>query len=71
MQVYAKRCPVEGCGKDIEGTSETQVQYNLKLHLDKHRRDSEKFAALGVASAEAAEGRQAAGAAHHGPKGDK
>jgi hypothetical protein len=38
MQVYAKECPERGCGRIIEGTSPTQIEYNLDLHLGKHRK---------------------------------
>ena len=34
---YSKKCPK--CNKDIKGYSKSQVEYNLKLHLDKHKRE--------------------------------
>lgn len=33
---YSKDCPE--CKKAIKGFSESQVEYNLKLHLEKHRK---------------------------------
>ena len=33
---YFVDCPI--CKKEIKGTSKSQVEYNLKLHIDKHKR---------------------------------
>lgn len=30
------------CGDEIKGTSESQVLYNLKLHLEKHDKEDKK-----------------------------
>lgn len=35
---YSKKCPK--CNKDIKGFSESQVGYNLKLHIEKHEREN-------------------------------
>jgi hypothetical protein len=37
---YFSNCPI--CNKEIKGTSISQAEYNLKLHLDKHKRKGEK-----------------------------
>ena len=34
---YFLNCPV--CDEELKGTSSSQVEYNLKLHLDKHKRE--------------------------------
>lgn len=34
IKQYSKNCPK--CKKEIKGYSESQVDYNLKLHLETH-----------------------------------
>jgi len=36
-KVYFVSCPI--CKKEIKGTSVSQVEYNLKLHLEKHKKE--------------------------------
>ena len=38
--VYFIYCPI--CEKEIKGTSVSQVEYNLKLHLEKHEKEKAK-----------------------------
>ncbi len=33
VEYFEKKCPK--CGKQIKGTSESQVKYNLRLHKEK------------------------------------
>ncbi len=37
---YYVYCPI--CNKEIKGTNASQVSYNLKIHLDKHKRKNER-----------------------------
>ena len=37
IKTYSKQCPK--CKKEIKGYSESQVEYNLKLHLDSHNKE--------------------------------
>jgi hypothetical protein len=39
MKFYKKKCEI--CKKIIQGLSESNVVYNLRLHLDKHKREEE------------------------------
>jgi len=38
---YYIYCPI--CNKEIKGTKPTQVDYNLKLHLDKHKKQKNEL----------------------------
>ena len=33
-------CPL--CKKELKGTSNSQLEYNLKLHLEKHEKEKKK-----------------------------
>ena len=41
---YYIYCPI--CEKEIKGNGPTHVEFNLKLHIDKHERKKEKWFAL-------------------------
>ena len=40
IKQYSKPCPE--CNKEIKGFSESQVDFNLKLHLEAHKRNKSK-----------------------------
>lgn len=37
---YYVNCPL--CGNELKATSATQMDYNIRLHLEKHEKDSNK-----------------------------
>lgn len=39
-KIFYTYCPI--CNKEIKGTKQSQVEYNLKLHLDSHRKKEVK-----------------------------
>jgi hypothetical protein len=40
VKVYSKECSI--CNKEIEGYSESQVDYNMSLHHNKHKSEDNK-----------------------------
>ena len=42
VEYWVETCPI--CGNKITGTSEFQTRYNLKLHLDAHKRKKKRDA---------------------------
>ncbi|KKN27758.1 hypothetical protein LCGC14_0861080 [marine sediment metagenome] len=39
---YYVYCPIPKCNKEMSGGAVSQVEYNLKLHLDKHKFEKKK-----------------------------
>jgi len=39
-KVYYVYCPE--CDREIKGTSPSQVEYNLRLHLEKHHKEKQE-----------------------------
>ncbi len=39
---YYVYCPILKCDREMSGGSISQVEYNLKLHLDKHKYEKKK-----------------------------
>lgn len=38
---YSEKCKI--CNKEIKGFSESQVAYNLRLHMEKHGKDNKNL----------------------------
>lgn len=37
LKMKSRKCPI--CKKEIKGWNEAMVEWNLKVHLSKHKRD--------------------------------
>lgn len=37
---WVGECPI--CGREVKGNTESQVRWNIEVHLEKHRREVKK-----------------------------